>query len=487
MALLPINIVGGAKFGRYGKISQENTYNMFVSDNALVPYLGYKTAKIISGEESRGLFYSSIYNVMIHVIDNTVYLVDEKLNYTSVGQIETSSGLVYITANNGSQFAISDLSNIYIYTFSGSVVKVTPPNILNGGFLPGYIDFQDSYFICGDRNSSNWCLSHSNDGTDWTVLDSASGLSYSAQYETKPDTVQATVVFNRTLFVMAHNGTEAWIDVGNPLFPYQRSNYLAIDYGCVSIGTIAEGFGLVVWLGKNESSSPVIMFTSGGQPTPISTDGINFVLDSLQFPEQSSAFIFQNSIHIFYQITFYGDNLTLVYDFTTQMFFTATDQDLNYHIAKRLCHFNNTNYFVAYGNDKSGNVRLYEMNAKYTTYDGLSIPRYRICAPIRQPTAQQFKIKNVSVTMEQGATNQLEKVGLNMCKNGGLSFGNTVMNECNKQAYGQNKMRWWQLGSANDVTFKFAFWSGDADEPQRTELGNLNERFVIIDAQAEVQ
>ena len=39
---LPINIVGSSVFGRYPKVSAEYTYNMFVSDNFLVPYAGYQ-------------------------------------------------------------------------------------------------------------------------------------------------------------------------------------------------------------------------------------------------------------------------------------------------------------------------------------------------------------------------------------------------------------------------------------------------------------
>lgn len=482
---MPVNIVGGATFGRYGKISQENTYNMFVTDNALVPYLGYKSVLSIPGQEGRGLFYSPINNVMLAVVDSSIFLIDTSLNYQRVGGIKTSKGIVYITANNASpsQFAISDLSYIYIYTYGGTVTQV---DTLPENFLPGYIDFQDSYFICGDRRSSAWNLSHSNDGTNWTTPDPNDGYTYQGAYETKPDTVQATVVFNRIVFVMANNGTEMWQDVGNDLFPYQRNNYYAIDYGVVSIPTIAEGFGYLVWLAKNEYSSPIIMVSTGGPPSPISTDGISYVLSNLEHPEDSSAFMFQNSTHIFYQITFYSDNLTLVYDFTTQMFFTATDENLNYHIAKRFCHFNNKNYFVPYGNNKDGTVSIYEMSSSYTTYDGVTIPRFRICAPIRNSGSDQFLITNLSLTMEQGATNQLQRVGVSMCKNGGLSFGNIVEKECNPQAYGQNKMQWWQLGAANDVTFKFQFWSGDSDEPERTETGNLNERFVIINAQAEV-
>lgn len=495
MTALPLDIVGGATFGRYNKISQANTYNMFVADNALVPYPGYKSVKATPGVESRGLFYSPVNNVMIHVIDNTVYQVDTKLNYEIIGNLETSTGIVYMTSNNAipSQIMICDLSNLYIYVFG---VSFGPVN-LNGSFLPSYIDFQDSYFLSCDRRNNLFYLSHPGEGNNWVTPDPTSGVTYQGAFESKPDTVQAIVAFNRIVLVMGNNGTEIWRDVGNALFAYQRDNYYTIDYGVVSVPTIAEGFGYVVWLAKNEYSSPVIMMTQGGQPQPISTDGINFILDRITNPESSSGFIFQNSTHVFYQITFYEDNITLVYDFTTSLFFTLTDQNMNYHIAKRFCHFNGTNYFVAYGNDNSGNVHLYEMNTKYTTYDGYTVPRYRICSPKRQSSTDQFVIRVVSVTMEQGVSTKKQTVGLSMCKNGGLAFGNIVSKTLNKQGYGKNKIQWYQMGSANDVSFKFQFWSGDPEQYQANQPyngpdgsliddGNLNERFVIIGAEVEI-
>ena len=49
----PINIVGSSTFGRYPKISIEKTYNMFISDEFLVPYAGYQIA-ISSSEFTNG-------------------------------------------------------------------------------------------------------------------------------------------------------------------------------------------------------------------------------------------------------------------------------------------------------------------------------------------------------------------------------------------------------------------------------------------------
>ncbi len=38
---MPLDIVGSTKFGRYPKISVEQTWNMIISDGFLVPFAGY--------------------------------------------------------------------------------------------------------------------------------------------------------------------------------------------------------------------------------------------------------------------------------------------------------------------------------------------------------------------------------------------------------------------------------------------------------------
>src|SRR5689334_7457403 len=75
---IPINICGSSVFGRYPKISVEHTYNMFISDNFLVPYAGYQEAVAASmlGIEGRAIHTSTKLGRMVVVSSNKVYLVN---------------------------------------------------------------------------------------------------------------------------------------------------------------------------------------------------------------------------------------------------------------------------------------------------------------------------------------------------------------------------------------------------------------------------
>lgn len=119
---MPLKIVGSSIFGRYPKISVEKTYNMFEFDSWLVPYGGFlKKLKIAPlGLEGRGIFYSSILDDMIAVIDDTVYQLNVvytpsqdnpfSFNPVRVGMLETDSWDVYITGNNGGQLVLAILT-----------------------------------------------------------------------------------------------------------------------------------------------------------------------------------------------------------------------------------------------------------------------------------------------------------------------------------------------------------------------------------------
>lgn len=487
--MIDLGIVGSTRYGINSKISLENTYNMYVTDNCLVSYPGYKSVQTIPGLESRGIYASVKNNIMLHVIDSNVYRVTSSLSYEKVGNLETATGPVFITENN-TQFCISDLDEIYIYEIGSLVRKAnTQPGSPGDPFLAGYMDYQDDYFLCPNRLNNEWHISHLGDGDDWTALDSSTGLTYSSIYGTKPDTMMAVVAFNRQIFVMAQTGTEIWRDVGNTLFPYERDNSVAIDHGCISIESIAEGFNYVVWLSKNSYSNASIMYSTGGQPQPLRNDGIELSLQDLVYPESSTGFLFQLGDHIFYQITFYKDNLTLLYDFTTNRFYTVTDENNNFHIARKLVAFNNKNYFIGLPKPGETEVSLYELSDKYTTYDGKPIPQFRIVPPFRKPDASRFRMNSLTITMQQGTSQQEQTVGISLSTDGGISFGDSMRNTTNDRGYGANKMVFRQLGSANDATFKIEFWNGDADsltDGYPEENGELNERFCVVGATLEV-
>jgi hypothetical protein len=476
---LPLNIVGGNQFGRYAKISTEETINMMMSDVGLVPMWGYRKVLNIGGE-GRGLYASTQYNHLIAVVDDVAYAVSADNSKSELLRLQTDSGDVFISENDGSQIAIADGQTIYAFNYQTN----TPQSVVGVDFLPSYLDFQDGYFIsCGINTSgtlpiyNQWRLSSPNNGALWTASSSNVGV-----LQSKPDTCVATVNFNKKIYLFGKKVTESWSDIGYTLFPYQRDNYFNIDYGCINPATIATGsiqyndgqqlIPLICWLGINEKAGPTIMYSTGGPPVALSTDGINFKIEQLTNPQDCYGFIFRLAGHTFYQIVWPTDNISYAIDFNVNKFFTVTDENLNYHIAKRVAFFNNKYYFLSV-ND--GN--LYEMASDLPTYDytdpGSSdtnikeIPRIRIPAPIRANNSEPFIANYIDLTMEQGNSGTLQRVDMTLSEDGGISYGNVVSEDLNALGNRQNKFRIWDLGMANDLRIQFRFWGF--------------ERFVITD------
>lgn len=410
---IPLNIVGSSTFGRYPTISIEKTYNMFISDGWLVDYAGYKIGiparDFDNGTEGRGIHVSIKLNRMIVVINKNVYQVNVFFNQQLqrvvnqqvilIGELQTNTGIVYLAENNAGQVLISDRTILYVYDPSATP-KFRP---ITTSFVPGHIDFHDTYFLCAATqdtflNASNtWRLSASNDGTSWPDDAASVGL-----LETKPDNTQAVVRFpskGNMIYVFGKTVTEPWFDVGYQLFPYQRNTSFNIDYGCLNPATIARMDELVFWLAINEDSGPIIMKSNGDMPQQISTDGIDYLLSNLQNPQDSEAFLYRQDGHLFYHINFYSDNLSLFYDNNTDKFYHACDEHGNYFIASYIAFFNNQYYFLSRNN---GN--LYAFDTIFSTYDGAQIPRTRTCKNIRNVQQEYFIANDCGFTIETGNT-----------------------------------------------------------------------------------
>ena len=467
---LPLDVVGSTRFSRYPMISKESTYNMIISDGALIPYPGYRKIKDIKpgGSRGRNLYVSPKYRHQIAIIDNGVFSVSNDFAIALIGTIDTSTGSVFISENNANEIVIAENSSS-IYIFNYALETFTKYDV---GFRAGYITFMDGYIISPQLETHQWRLS---------ALNNASLFPFDSQHigelESSPDIVVAIETLERQLFVFGENITEVWLDIpsSSALFPFQRQNSISIEYGCISPDTIASGFGRMVWLGSNESSAASILVSTGSTPKKIATDGIEFELDNLKNPNDSFGFLFEEDGHIFYQINFPSDNVSYVYDFNEDKFFNVTDHKLNAHIARKMSFFNNTHVFIT-----SMDGGLYEMDSglytyKETTSDddtGFTIPRIRITAPKRLPKAERFIIDSVDLTMQQGYSNEDLKVDLSVSKDGAQEFGTTWSQSLKPMGDRPNKFNYRKIGAANDVTFQFRFWG--------------NDKFVVTDGYMEI-
>jgi hypothetical protein len=228
--------------------------------------------------------------------------------------------------------------------------------------------------------------------------------------QTKPDSTKAVVRVpsrGNMIFVFGATVMEPWFDVGYQLFPYQRNSSYNGDYGTLNAKTIAAMDELVVWLGINEKGGPVVMYSDGGTPKPITTDGFDFVLANMQNPSDSQGFIYRQDGHIFYHINFYTDNLSFFVDFLkdgSHKIYHACDENGNYFIASVVAFFNNQYYFLS-----KNNGNLYAFDTVFTTYDGAEIPRLRTCRSVRNINQEAFIANDCGFTIESGNTNYVEQ------------------------------------------------------------------------------
>lgn len=517
---VPVNVVGSSTFGRYPKISSERTYNMFISDEWMVNYAGFqKVSEVLPEGEGRALYHSVRGQFLISIESSTIYKLQANLSPEFIGNIETVSGEIFIDENLSNQICIVDGQTAYIYNYVNNTLTQQTLTFLGNPIIPNYVCYHNTFFLIGSSiistNSQNWyAFERASDTT----------ISINTQFslQTKPDSAIAVKRLpgrGNNVLVIGTTVCEVWTQIGG-IENYRRVQSFNIDSGCVAVSTIAANEEFVCWLAKNENNAPSILFTNGASIERISSDGIDYLLQTITRPQQSTAFFFRQDGHLFYQITFFNenDNLSLIYDFNTKRFFHVSDEDLNYHPARQVVYFNEKTYFVSL-NDAS----IYQMGTEFVTYNyrldthiaGDEIPRIRICKPIRREDSSRFRVGQFTFWIEQGindfylvnpddfscnspliteiGNNQIvsqqgvpivfpvgscvetldrPRVDLSFSKNGNQSFSNVVGRNLNPRGKYQNQIRWHRMGQANEFTTQLRFWG--------------LQRFVVKDGVAEV-
>jgi hypothetical protein len=490
---IPLEIAGSTKFSRYAKISVEQTFNMFLVDQWLTPFAGYQNVQTINPTgEGRGIYSSAKLSTLFAVIDNNVYKFDTALSRTRIGNLQTFIGDVFITENNAGQILFSDSTRLYVYNSTTTVFSTSGIDFIID-FVPGFVTFQNGRFVSPAATSGGnflWALSDPNNGLSWP-----DDAQHRGALQTKPDKTVATIRFpgsGNNLFVFGATVTEQWQDVGAQLFPYQRSTAFNIDYGCINPATIAELENKVCFIGINEKSGPIIMYSNGGDPIHISTDGIDDKLAFLKNPSNCYGFMFRQNGHLFYVATWPTDQLSYAYDFNTDKFYTLCDENMNAFIPKRVAFFNNLYFFVSL---KDGN--LYELSNNIYDYDYgngqiFEIPRIRITPSLRLPDQSRFIAGYSGFCIEQGQfdydyrdttfilgtedtneistqnhnqligggynfRNNVPRIDMSLSKDGGVNFGSNKSIDMLPLGNRANRLMWRNLGAANELVHQFRF------------------------------
>lgn len=504
---VPIRLVGSSVYGRLPIISSEQTFNLFITTSGdgkeewLISFAGYKFInEIIQGNVSgRGLFHSIRGNFMIAVIGGDVFRINTASGaVVDIGDIPFNTTEVFMDENLASQIAIVDGSKCYIYNYSTNTFGECPETLSATDLTPNYVTYQNTKFIFGNNKIGAT-------GSQWYTFDSGSGLHLTATtpafqtLQTKPDYALAAIRIpgaGNNLLVLGTSVAEVWQDIGGAQI-YQRNNTMNIDYGVSSVSTIAATDTYVAWLGVNEKSSPSIMIMAGGQAKRISSDGIDFRLDDVNFPDQSTAMFYRQDGHLFYVLTFFHptDNFTIMLDMLNEKFYDLLDYDNGYYPMRQVAYFQGQTYFVSLKNGT-----LYESGSDITDMqvapDNTQIqPAIRITDTFRLPGPEKligtlftFTIQNgvdpfytnppldssgfmisefgeflitedgdFLVTEDFQGAGIVPRIDVMLSKNGGHSWSNPVPYIMHTLSNYANQPRFPQLGKFNQLTFQLRF------------------------------
>ena len=452
---IPLKMVGPSVFNRYNKIESRKAYNMKSENGWSVPTPGHK--KIVCIDNSTVPFGREIINdenssIIFTIFNQNIYEVTKEFRISKIGELQTSStNISSVIANKQLVICDDGGQHIYIYSWKKEKEKTFKKEKLS--FHPVHIIYHNGYYIAVDKETGYWRTSEVNDPLNWPV-DLINNISLSndraiatVNLKSKGDLL---FVFGKTIGVPYVNIKTIDDDTG-AIFYYKKVTAFNLDYGCVSIGTIATNDEFIIWLGKNQKSGLSLLISEGGKAKSIDENGIDYKLSTIKHPEESFGFMYKEDGTLFYQITFYNndDNVTFLYDFSNNHFDSLTDYDMNHHRARKVVYFNGSFYFI--GVDDGC---LYEMSNKYTTYDGVTIPRIIVTDHVRVISSLPFPLKYLTFPIEHVATNKENYfIDTSISVDGGESFGSIFRTEVSR------KFEIFNIGLSDDFVFQFRFWT----------------------------
>ena len=403
----------------------------------------------------------------MHVIDDALYAVVgqevykilNNLTKSTIGQLETNNGRVWMEHNNNSELGIVDGKKLYVYNTGTAVFAQPNPQPVGA---PTSLAFIDQYFVVSLSESMFFAISDVNDAMTWDPAQIAAA-------EATPDKLRVVWNLHRQLYLLGSQTTEVWFDAGTVPFPFESTSGV-IDWGVVAPDSVAQAADTLVWLGvhKDGGLGGRVVAASGLQATPISTPGLEARWRTYPTVVDAFAFTYQFDGNDCYALTFPSGNETFVYDFSTQAWHERSSYPQDAWIASHTVKFVSKQLV---GDRTTGN--LYSMSPEHTEENSLPIVGRRI-SPHTWNERKRFTVHALEVEFETGVlVSGLEPLAkLRWSKDGGHNWSGWVEVSLGKTGERLRRAIWRRIGLARDIVFEL-------------EIANDN-KVAILGASAEM-
>lgn len=368
-------------------------------------------------------------------------------NQQILGNLNTNTGPVSI-AENGFQIALVDGDNYYLYIYADNTFSQYNPAGWQGSNTVTYFS---TYFVFVKRNSAQFYISNSYDGT---VIDP----SQFASKEGSPDNLVSTLAINQTLWLFGTKSIEIYYNSGAAPFPLSVMDGGFIQYGCLAPFSISIINNSPIWLGRDANGGGTIyMCNSSYQPVRISNYAVEFSIQNIDNISDAIAYSYQEDGHYFYVLNFPSGNTTWVYDITTQMwherqYFNSLIGQAERHRSQYHVYWKNK-HIVA---DYSKNI-VYEMKLDYYDDNGDAIQRIRRSPHQFGPNLERVSFREFQLDLDVGEpysisniNNNTAQISLRYSSDGGKTWSNYLQQNLWQNGEYKKRVIWRRLGMARD-------------------------------------
>lgn len=449
-----VNLFGLSMRGVSPVISAQRRINCYVQveeeeDKTKLSLIGSPGLTLFVGENisgaSRCLWpVNSLSTPLLFSLNqNTLYSITNAGIVTAIGTIGTSSGDASMV-DDGTFLMLVDGDKGYAYNM---MVPAGLNEITDGNFTtsPKTVTWDDTHFIVNDGVTNEWQASAEGDPTTWPAVQ--------INFTGSAGALQAVIADHSIVNIYGGKFTEFWQDTGSTDNPYARIPGSAQEFGLKSAWSLAKFDNSMVGLFADKQGALRVGRMSGFRPDPLSTQAIDFLLQSYTNTENAVGYAYTNAGHPMYQISFPSDNATLEYDGRSKSWGERQDTSGNRYWGNKFANLVNRKLVADYRNGQ-----IYEIDDTVYTDNGSSLPM-EVWSKHIWNDDKYISIDQLQIDIEQGVGNLIgqgsaPRMMLEVSKDGGRTF--KAISWSNMGAIGQYTQRciWKSLGAARDWVLK---------------------------------
>lgn len=385
-------------------------------------------------------------NQMLAVSGKTLYLIDSQFNATSVGTLNTNTGVVSIVDNGVSAYLV-DGTDRYTYNISSQAFAVVAGS--DGAFTGGNrCDNVDGFIFYNNPNTNQWGCTN--------VLSTVSGALNFSSKSGSSDNIVSLIADHLEVFLLGERTSELWANVGAFPFPFQRVPGTTTQHGCAARDSVARLGESIAFVSKDARGQGVVIQTAGYSFIRISTHAVENDI-SKGVISDAIAYTYQQEGHEFYVLTFPSQDKTWVYDLATQLWHKRAWRD-----SHNVLHRHRGNCAVIFqgivlvGDYQTGTI--YELSRTTYTENGDTLPRIRRCPHLTTELKRQY-FHDLQIQFQPGVglvtgQGQDPQAMLKWSDDGGSTWSNEHWTTIGKLGAYKNRAIWRRLGHARDRIFE---------------------------------